>query len=186
MYENDRTYCLNLFHEYTLTDSLRKHGYAVSACLESYARVFDMDIDYWANVGLMHDFDYERFPSEAEHPFKGAEILRSLNFEEDFVTAIMSHTHNTGLPRDTRLRKTLFACDELAGFILAVTYVRPSRSIDDVEIKSVIKKLKDKAFARQVSREDIYEGVKLLDTSLDEHIEHCIMAMKARRELLGI
>ncbi len=181
--ETDREYCLSILKEYTKTESLLKHAYAVSACVEEYAVYYNEEAAYWANIGLLHDFDYEKFPTQEEHPYKGAEILKSLAFEEEFIQTILSHTPYTGVPRTTLLRKVLFACDELAGFILAVVYVRPSKSIDDLEPRSVIKKLKDKAFARAVSREDIYNGAEGLGVPLEEHIAKCIHAMK-KSELL--
>lgn len=182
----DRNVALSLLKEYTQSESLLKHAYAVEACVRAYARKFNEDEDYWGNVALLHDFDYEKYPSEDEHPFKGAEILKEKGYDENFRKAILSHAERTGIPRDTLLSKTLFACDELAGFITAVVYVRPSKSIDEVEVKSVRKKMKDKAFARAVSREDIENGAADLGVPLDEHIAFCIDAMKVRRELLGL
>ena len=135
---------------------------------------------------MLHDFDYEMFPTAEQHPYKGSEILKEKGFGEEFRNAIMSHADYTNIPRDTLLRKTLFACDELAGFITAVTYVRPSRSIEEVEVKSVIKKMKDKAFARGVNREDIIKGAEVLGVSLEEHIGFCISAMKKSKDLLGL
>jgi putative nucleotidyltransferase with HDIG domain len=184
--ENDREICCQLLYEYTLTDSLRKHAHAVESCVMEYALKFGEPENYWANVALLHDFDYEKFPTEQEHPYKGAEILREKGFCEDFVLSVLSHTNYTGIPRDTLLRKTLFACDELASFILAVVYVRPSKAIDDVAVQSVKKKLKDKAFARAVSREDIISGAQGLGVELDEHIAFCLEALKKHREKLGI
>ncbi len=184
--EKNREYCLSILKEYTKTDSLLKHAYSVESCVKAYAEKWGEDIEYWGNVALLHDFDYEMFPSEDLHPFKGSEILKENGFNEDFRNTILSHTNYTGVPRDSKLSKTLFACDELAGFILAVTYVRPSKSIEEVKVKSVKKKLKDKAFARAVNRDDIYNGVKDLGVNIDEHIEFCINALKENRELLGV
>lgn len=183
---HEREFCLAILKDYTKSESLLKHAYAVEACVNAYAEIFDEDIEYWSNVALLHDFDYERFPTEEEHPYKGSEILKEKGFDEEFRTAILSHADYTGVPRETKLQKTLFACDELAGFITAVTYVRPSKSIVDVKVKSVKKKLKDKGFARAVSRDDIFNGVEALGISLDEHIAFCIEAMKNRKELLGL
>lgn len=183
---HDRNYCLSLLHKYTESESLRKHAYAVESCVRAYADKFNEDIEYWGNVALLHDFDYEKFPTEEEHPFKGSAILKEEGFDEEFREAILSHADYTGVPRNNLLRKTLFACDELAGFITAVTYVRPSKSIDEVAVKSVKKKLKDKAFARAVNREDIRKGVEELGIELDEHIQFCIDAMKKNKELLGL
>ena len=182
----DRNYSLSLLKEYTQNESLLKHAYAVETCVKAYAEKFNEDKEYWGNVALLHDFDYEKFPTAEEHPFKGSEILKEKGFDEDFRKAILSHADYSGVPRDTLLAKTLFACDELAGFITAVTYVRPNKSIDEVEVKSVKKKMKDKAFARNVSREDIIKGAEELGVPLDEHIGFCIEAMKERKEVLGL
>jgi putative nucleotidyltransferase with HDIG domain len=186
MIERDRDYCLNLLKEYTKSESLLKHAFAVESCVRAYAEKFGEDVKFWGNVALLHDFDYEKYPSAEEHPYKGAEILRGLGFSEEFITAILSHADYTGVKRETFLQKTLFACDELAGFLTAVAYVRPSKSIDEVEVKSVRKKMKDKAFAKAVSREDIINGASELGVDLDEHISFCIEAMKKNKELLGL
>jgi putative nucleotidyltransferase with HDIG domain len=182
----NRDYCLSLLKEYTKSDSLLKHAYAVESCVKAYAAKFNEDVEYWGNVALLHDFDYEKFPTAEEHPFKGAEILKEKGFDENFIKSILSHASYSGEPRDTLLKKVLFACDELAGFITAVTYVRPSKAISEVEVSSVKKKMKDKAFARAVSREDIVNGAAELNIPLDEHIQFCIDAMKKNHELLGL
>lgn len=182
----DRNYCLSLLKEYTQSESLLKHAFAVESCVRAYAMKFGEDENYWGNVALLHDFDYEKYPTAEEHPFKGAEILRSKNFPEDFIQSILSHADYTGVKRETLLQKTLFACDELAGFLTAVAYVRPSKSIDEVEVKSVKKKMKDKAFARAVSREDIIKGAEELGVDLDTHIAFCIEAMRKNKDLLGL
>jgi putative nucleotidyltransferase with HDIG domain len=182
----NRDYCLLLLKEYTKSDSLLKHAYAVESCVKAYAAKFNEDVEYWGNVALLHDFDYEKFPTAEEHPFKGAEILKEKGFDENFIKSILSHASYSGEPRDTLLKKVLFACDELAGFITAVTYVRPSKAISEVEVSSVKKKMKDKAFARAVSREDIVNGAAELNIPLDEHIQFCIDAMKKNHELLGL
>jgi len=182
----DRNYCLSILQEYTKSDSLLKHAYAVESCVKAYAEKFDEDLEYWSCVALLHDFDYEMFPTAEEHPFKGSEILESKGFDEEFRMAIMSHADYSNIQRDNLLKKTLFACDELAGFITAVTYVRPSRSIDEVEVKSVQKKMKDKAFARAVNREDIIKSAEALGIPIEEHIEFCINAMKKNKNLLGL
>lgn len=181
-----REECLAILKEYTKSESLLKHAYAVETCVKAYAQKFNEDVEYWGNVALLHDFDYEMYPTMEQHPFKGSEILAEKGFDETFRQAIMSHADYSGIPRDTLLKKTLFACDELAGFITAVTYVRPSRSIDEVDVKSVKKKLKDKAFARAVNREDITKGAEELGIPLDEHIQFCIEAMKADKTELGL
>lgn len=184
MHEKDYTFCLNLLYQYTNGESLRKHGHAVAACMEYYAEKLNEETIYWKNVGLLHDFDYEKFPTEEEHPYKGTEILRQHGFEETFIEAIMSHVPYAGIPRDTKLKQMLFACDELSGFLVAVSYVRPGKSMDEVEVKSVLKKMKDKAFARQVSREDIIHGAELAGLPLEEHIGNCITALRACKELV--
>ena len=182
----DRDFCLNLLNEFTKNDSLLKHAYAVETCVKAYAAKFGDDINYWGNVALLHDFDYEKYPAAKEHPYKGSEILKEKGFDEEFRNAILSHADYTGVKRDSLLSKTLYACDELAGFITAVTYVRPNKTIDEVEVKSVKKKMKDKAFARNVSREDIVRGAEELGVPLDEHIAFCIEAMKQNKEILGL
>lgn len=181
-----REECLAILKEYTKGESLLKHAYAVETCVRAYAKKFGEDTEYWGNVALLHDFDYEMYPSLEDHPFKGNEILKEKGFDEAFRRAIMSHASSTDIPRETLLEKTLFACDELAGFITAVTYVRPSRSIDEVDVKSVKKKMKDKAFARAVRREDITQGAEELGVPLDEHIQFCVEAMKANKAELGL
>ncbi|MFH1198340.1 MAG: HDIG domain-containing metalloprotein [bacterium] len=182
----NREFCLNILNEYTGSDSLLKHAFAVESCVKAYAEKFGEDINYWGNVALLHDFDYEMFPTMEEHPFRGSEILKGKGFDDEFRNAIMSHADYSGIPRETQLQKVLYACDELAGFITAVTYVRPSRSIDEVEVSSVKKKMKDKAFARAVNREDILKGAELLGVNLDEHIQFCIGAMKKDKQILGL
>jgi len=182
----NREYCLTLLQEYTKSDSLLKHAFAVETCVRAYAEKLNEDVDYWGNVALLHDFDYEKYPTAEEHPFKGAEILREKGFDDEFISSILSHADYSGVPRDTILKKVLFACDELAGFITAVTYVRPSKSVDEVEVSSVKKKLKDKAFAKAVSRDDIINGAAGINVQLDEHIQFCINAMRKNKEILGL
>lgn len=182
----NREFCLSLLKEYTKGDSLLKHAYAVETCVRAYAEKFNEDVEYWGNVALLHDFDYEQFPTAEEHPFKGAEILKEKGFDEVFIKSILSHADYSGEPRDTLLKKVLFACDELAGFITAVTYVRPSKSVNEVEVSSVKKKMKDKAFARAVNRDDIINGAAGLDIPIEDHIQFCINAMKKNSEALGL
>lgn len=182
----NREACLEILNEYTKSNSLLKHAFAVESCVKAYAEKFNEDIEYWSNVALLHDFDYEKFPTAEEHPYKGNEILEEKGFDEEFRKTILSHADYTGVQRETLLSKVLFACDELAGFITAVTYVRPSKSIDEVKVKSVKKKLKDKGFARAVSREDIYNGTEALGIPIEEHIQFCIDAMKKNKEQLGL
>ena len=175
-----------LLTEYTTKDGLLKHALAVEAAMQYYAKKFGEDEEEWRIVGLLHDFDYEKYPSMEDHPFKGAEILRSKGIPEEWVTAILAHATHTGVPRDTLMAKTLFAVDELCGFITAVAYVRPSRKLAEVEVSSVKKKMKDKAFARQVNRDEIIEGAQLLSISLEEHIDTVIKAMQGISDQLGL
>lgn len=175
----------NLLCEYTKNESLRKHALAVEACVRAYARKFGEDEEKWGVVGLIHDFDYEAYPNAPDHPLKGSEILKEKGYPEEYRRAILGHADYTGVPRDTVLAKTLFACDELAGFITACSLVRPDR-IRSLEAKSVKKRMKDKAFARAVSREDITKGAEELGVALDEHIAFCIDAMRAIAETLGL
>jgi putative nucleotidyltransferase with HDIG domain len=185
-FERDRNFCYSILREYTKSESLIKHALAVESCVRAYAVKYKEDENFWGNVALLHDFDYEMYPTAVEHPFKGNEILKQKGFSEEFRRAIMSHADYTDIPRNSLLEKTLFACDELAGFITAVTYVRPSKSIEEVEIKSVLKKMKDKAFARAVNRDDIKNGAEGIGISLEEHIQYCIDAMKNNRDELGL
>ncbi len=151
-----------------------------------YARKFEEDEDLWGVVGLLHDFDYERYPTAEDHPYQGAKILREKGYDESFIRTIMSHADHTGIPRDTKVAKTLFAVDELTGFITAVALVRPSKKVDDVKPKSVKKKMKDNAFAKNVNRDDIHEGARLLDLELDDHIGNVTDAMKGIAVELGL
>jgi len=185
-FERDRNFCFSILNEYTKSESLLKHALAVETCVRAYAVKLNEDEEYWGNVALLHDFDYEMYPSAEEHAYKGNEILKVKGFSDEFRNAIMSHADYTGVKRTSQLEKVLFACDELAGFLTAVVYVRPSRSIDEVEVKSVVKKMKDKAFARAVNREDIQKGAEELGIPIEEHIQFCINAMKNKKELLGL
>ena len=177
----------NLLTEFTQSESLRKHAMAVETCMRAYAKKFGADEELWAVVGLIHDFDYEKYPTAQEHPYKGNEILRERGYSDEIRRAIMSHADYTGVTRESPMEKALFACDELAGFITAVALVKPSKSLAEVEAKSVRKKMKDKAFARSVSRDDIVNGARELGVDPDEHIAFCIEAMKgiARELQLG-
>jgi putative nucleotidyltransferase with HDIG domain len=175
-----------LLTEFTQSESLRKHGLAVEACVRAYARKFGEDEETWAIVGLIHDFDYEKYPTPADHPFRGSEILAERGVSEEIRRAILSHANYSGVPRESRLEKTLFACDELAGFITAVTLIKPSKSLNEVDAKSVRKRMKDKAFARSVSRDDIVNGAAAMEVDLDEHITFCVEAMKTISERLGL
>ncbi|MCS7314833.1 MAG: HDIG domain-containing protein [Bryobacterales bacterium] len=175
-----------LLCEYTKSENLRKHALAVEACLRAYARKFGEDEEKWAVTALLHDFDYEIHPDAPDHPIKGEAILAERGVSEEIRRAILSHATYTGVPRKSLLEKTLFACDELAGFIIAVALVKPNRSLAEVDARSVRKKMKDKAFARAVSREDIVQGAQELGVDLDEHIEFCARAMQQRARELGL
>jgi putative nucleotidyltransferase with HDIG domain len=180
-----------LLCQYTQSENLRKHMLAVEACVRAYARKHGADENLWGIVGLLHDFDYERWPNndhapDREHPAEGAKILREQGYGEEIIRAILSHAEYSGVPRQTALEHTLFACDELAGFLTACAYVRPSKSILDLEVSSVKKRMKDKAFARGVSREDVIKGAQELGVPLDEHIAFCIAAMREQADALGL
>ena len=181
----DRQAAWDLLCEYTKNENLRKHALAVEACMFAYARKFGEDENTWGGVGLIHDFDYEMYPNAPDHPLKGSEILKGKGYSEDVRRAILGHADYTGVPRDTQMAKVLFACDELAGFITACALVRPDR-LATLEAKSVRKRMKDKAFARSVSREDIFKGAEELGVPLDEHISFCIEAMRGVAETLGL
>lgn len=184
--ERNRDICLQILKDYTKNESLLKHAFSVESCVKEYAKKFNEDIEFWGNVALLHDFDYEMYPSMNDHPFKGDEILKEKGFSDVFRRAILSHADHTNIVRISKLEKVLFACDELAGFITAVTLVRPSKSIDEVKVSSVKKKMKDKGFAKAVSREDIRNGADDLGLDLDAHIEFCINAMKKNKLLIGL
>ena len=176
-----------LLTEYTKSDSLLKHAIAVEAAVRGYARKFGENEEAWGITALLHDFDYERWPTLGEHPNKGAEILRSKGYPDWMIRAILSHAQEiTGVSRDSLLEKTLFACDELAGFITAAALVRPSKSVLDLEASSVKKRMKDKAFARGVKREDLTAGAELLGLPLDEHITNVIGSMRQQADALGL
>jgi putative nucleotidyltransferase with HDIG domain len=183
---NDRAAAWGLLIEFTQSESLRKHALAVEACMRAYARKLSADEDLWGIVGLIHDFDYEKYPSLDDHPYKGNEILKERGWPEEIRRAIMSHAEYSGVTRDSPMEKTLFACDELAGFLTAVALVKPGKSLAEVDAKSVRKKMKDKAFARSVHREDIVNGAADLGVDLDEHIAFCIEAMKGIAADLGL
>lgn len=182
----DRNQDWKLLTEFTQSESLRKHALAVEACMRAYARKVGADEELWGTVGLLHDFDYEKYPTPQEHPYKGNEILKDRGYSDEIRRAIMSHAEYSGVSRDTPMEKTLFACDELAGFITAIALVKPGKSLAEVEVKSVRKKMKDKAFARSVNRNDIINGAKDLGLDLDEHIAFCIEALKGIAPELGL
>ena len=180
-----------LLCEYTQSESLRKHALAVEACVRAYARKQGADEDLWGVAALLHDFDYERWPNQQHlptegHPSEGSKILREHGYAEQIIRAILSHADYCKVPRQSALERTLFACDELAGFLTACAYVRPSKSILDLEVSSVKKRMKDKAFARGVSREDVLKGAEELGVPLDEHIAFCIAAMREAADSLGL
>jgi putative nucleotidyltransferase with HDIG domain len=176
----------DLLTEFTQSESLRKHAMAVEACMRAYATKFGEDENKWSITGLLHDFDYEKYPTTEEHPYVGNKILAERGYPDDVRRAIMSHAEYTGVTRDSQMEKTLFACDELAGFITAVALVKPTKSLNEVDVKSVRKRLKDKAFARSVNRDDIINGAQQMGVDLDEHIQFCIDAMKTVADKLGL
>src|SRR5881394_1406620 len=187
---NNREQAWGLLTEFTQSESLRKHALAVEACMRAYARKLSGGApeaeELWGVVGLLHDFDYEKYPSLEDHPYKGNEILRQRGWPEVITRAIMSHAEYSGVTRDTPMEKALFACDELAGFITAVALIKPGKSLAEVDTKSVRKRMKDKAFARKVNRDDIVNGAADLGVDLDEHIGFCIEALKPIAEQLGL
>jgi putative nucleotidyltransferase with HDIG domain len=187
----DRDAAWNLLCEYTQNESLRKHALAVEACVRAYARKGGMDEELWGVTALLHDFDYERWPNDAhsadaEHPFEGSKILREKGYPEEMIHAILAHADYTGVTRESSLDRTLYACDELAGFLTACSLVKPGKTIFEVEPDSVVKKLKDKAFARGVNREDVRRGAEELGVPLKDHIAFCIEAMREVAERLGL
>jgi putative nucleotidyltransferase with HDIG domain len=175
-----------LLTQYTESDSLRKHALAVEAAMRFYARKQGADEELWGNTGLLHDFDYERWPQAPDHPTKGMAILKEQGWPEEMIEAIAGHAPYLGVPRVTPLARALFAVDELCGLITAVAYVRPSKRVGDVEVSSVTKKMKDKAFARSVSRDDIRLGAEELGVPLPEHVQNCLTAMTDSAEELGL
>ncbi len=179
-----RDEALAILKEYTQSESLLKHAYAVEAAMRAYAKKFGDDEELWGVVGLLHDFDYEKFPDE--HPMKGNEILKEKGVPEEIRTAIMGHASYTGVPRETLMAKTLYAVDELSGFIVAVTLVRPNKAVSEVKVKSVKKKMKDKSFAAKVNRDEIREGAEELGIPFEEHVEFMIKALSGVAEQLGL
>jgi putative nucleotidyltransferase with HDIG domain len=180
-----------LLCEYTQNESLRKHALAVEACVRAYAKKNGADEELWGVTALLHDFDYERWPNDAhaadaEHPFEGSKILREHGYPEEMIHAVLAHADYTGVPRVSALDRTLFACDELAGFLTACSLVKPGKTIFEVEADSVVKKMKDKAFARGVNRDDVRKGAEELGVPLPEHIAFCIEAMRGSADALGL
>ena len=181
----NRQNALELLYEYTVSDSLRKHALAVESAMRAYAEAGGQDAETWGNVGLLHDFDYERYPQFPDHPTRGSEILKEKGYTEDMRRAILGHVPQMNVPRDTPMAKTLFACDELCGFIVACAMVRPGK-LSDLEAPSVRKKMKDKAFARGVNREDIIKGAEELGVELNQHITFTIGALQKVAKELGL
>lgn len=175
-----------LVTEHVQSESLRKHLLAVEAAVRGYARAAGEDEDAWGFVALVHDFDYEKYPDRENHPYRGVEILQGLGYPEWVTRAILSHADYSGVPRESPLEKTLYACDEMAGFITAAALVRPSKSVLDLEAKSVIKRMKDKAFARAVSREDLHRGAEEIGLPLETHITNVIEYLKPQADALGL
>jgi putative nucleotidyltransferase with HDIG domain len=175
-----------LMTEYTQGESLRKHMMAVEAAVRGYARQFGEDEEDWGVVALLHDFDYERFPNQENHPYRGVEVLKARGYPEWVTRAILSHADYSGVPRQSRLEKTLYACDEMSGIVTAAALVRPSKSILDLEASSVMKRMKDKAFARAVNRDDLRRGAEELGIPLDQHITNVIAFMRVEADALGL
>ena len=179
-----RENALSILKEYTKSESLLKHAYAVEAAIRAYAQKFDEDVERWGITGLLHDFDYEMFPDD--HPYKGNQILKEKNVDEDILTAIMGHADFTGIARESLMAKTLFAVDELCGFITAVTLVRPTKALSEVKVKSVKKKMKDKRFAAKVNRDEMLQGAEELGVDFDEHILFVVNALSGIAGELGL
>jgi len=175
-----------LLTEYTQNEQLRKHALGVEAAVRGYARQFGEDEEAWGVTALLHDFDYDRYPDVKDHPFRGAEILRERGYPEWLVRAVLSHADHTGVARESRLEHTLFACDEMAGFVTAAALVRPSKSLLDLEAKSVVKRMKEKAFARAVNRDDLRRGAEEIGLPLDEHVANVIAFMREQADALGL
>jgi len=187
----NREEALELMHEYTPSDALRKHMYAVEAAMRAYARKYGEDEEKWGIVGILHDFDYERYPNEnrsptEEHPSEGVKVLRERGYPDDVCEAIMGHADYTGVPRTSLMAKILYAVDELCGFLVACVLVRPSKSFQDLKVKSVKKKLKDKGFARAVNRDEVRQGAEQADLPLEEHIQFVIEALRPVEDTLGL
>ena len=181
-----RDQALAILNEHVKSESLIRHSLAVETCVTAYARHYNEDEAKWSVTALLHDFDWEIHPAAPDHPMKGEAILETRGVPADVRRAILSHANYSGVSRDSLLEKTLFACDELSGFIGAIALVKPSRKVADVEVSSVRKKMKDKAFAKSVSREDIVNGASEMGIDLDQHIAFCIKAMQEKAAELGI
>ncbi len=175
-----------LLTEFTQNENLRKHALAVEAAVRGYARLFGEDTEAWGITALLHDFDYDRYPDLTDHPFKGADILRERGYPEWLIRAVLSHADHTGVTRETRLEHTLFACDEMAGFVTAAALIRPSKSLLDLEAPSVVKRMKEKAFARAVNRDDLRRGAEAIGVPLDAHVANVIAFMREQAGALGL
>ena len=175
-----------LLTEFTQNENLLKHALAVEAAVRGYARLFDEDEERWGATALIHDFDYERYPDLADHPFRGAEVLKERGWPDDMIRAVLSHADHTGTARESRLEHVLFACDEMAGFVTAAALIRPSKSLLDLEAKSVVKRMKEKAFARAVSRDDLRRGAEEIGLPLEEHVGNVIAFMRLKADELGL
>ena len=175
----------NLLCEYTQSENLRRHALAVEACMRYYARLFGEDEELWGVVGLLHDFDYERYPSLEEHPFRGMEILRARGAPEAIIRAVGAHANHTGIPRESLLERAIFACDEISGFVIAVALVK-GRTLSAVSPESVRKRMKEKGFARGVNRDDLLQGAQELGIPFDEHVEHVVRALQGIADHLGL
>ena len=175
-----------LVTEYTQSESLRKHMLAVEAAVRGYARLWREPEEDWAVVALLHDFDYERWPDQENHPYRGVEILKAQGYPEWVTRAILSHAEYSGVPRESKLEHALFACDEMSGFVTACSLVRPSKSVLDLEPSSVMRRMKDKAFARAVSRDDLRKGAEEINLPIDQHIGNVITFMRERADVLGL
>jgi putative nucleotidyltransferase with HDIG domain len=182
----NRAEALALMTEYTQSEGLRKHMLAVEAAVRGYARLWNEDEENWGVVALLHDFDYERWPDQQNHPFRGVEILKEKGYPDWVTRAILSHAEYSGVPRESRLEKTLYACDEMAGFVTAAALVRPSRSVLDLEASSVLKRMKDKAFARAVNRDDLKRGAEEIGLPLPDHVANVITFLRVEAEPLGL
>ena len=182
----NRTDAVTLMQEYTASESLRKHMMCVETAMMSYAEKFQQDVNLWGITGLLHDFDYEKYPNPPDHPLQGSKILREKGYPEEMIVAILGHADYTNVPRESLMAKTLFACDELCGFLVACTMVRPDRKIETLEVYSVKNKLKEKALASNVSREDIVHGAGEIGIPLDDHIQFVITALRLNASVLGL
>jgi putative nucleotidyltransferase with HDIG domain len=182
----DRNKALRLLQEYTSNKNLIKHMLAVEVTMRAYAKKFNEDENWWGIVGLLHDFDYEKYPTPKDHPYKGAEILKKEGYPDEFIKTILAHASHTNEPRDTLAKKAIYAVDELTGLIVATALVKPNKSLVEVDVKSVRKKMKDKAFARQINRQEIIQGAEELGVSIDEHIDTVLRSMQTISKELNL